>query len=93
MYQVLVDFNILEDVESPPPGCTKSTDHLIFDLNTEFTRKGKWVKDVYYAPYTENSSYTGVVSRESIWITLTTSALQIVDVLTAGRNTHLISSL
>ena len=33
IYQVSVPFQILEEGESPLPGWTKSTGHIIFDIN------------------------------------------------------------
>ena len=55
-----------------------------------FTRKAKWVKDGHCIPDPDTSSYAGVVSRESIIIALTTTALQGENVLAADvRNEYL----
>ena len=90
MYQFLVAFKILKDVESPSPVWKKSTGHLTFDVNMEFIRNARWVKDGHWNPDTETSSYALVVSCESIWIALTTSALKGVYVLANDiRNTYL----
>ena len=50
MYQVLVDFKILEDGEYPPPGWKNSTGNIIFDVKMDLTRKEIWVKDDHYTP-------------------------------------------
>ena len=90
MYQVLVCFKILEEGKYSPPGCTKSTVCLIFDIKMDFTRKARWAKDFHRTPYPENSSDNGVVSHEIVWIALTTAAFQGVDLLAADiRNAYL----
>ena len=63
------------DVLKAPPGWTKASGHLIFDVKMDFTRKARWVKDGHRTPDAENSSYAGVVSKESIHIALTYAAL------------------
>ena len=83
MYQVLVAFKIFEEGESPPPGWTKSTGHIIFDVKMYFARNARWVNNGHLNPDPETSSYAGVVSCESIWILLTTAALQGVNLLAA----------
>ena len=81
MYQVSSAFKILEDGESLPPGQTKSTRHLIFDVKMDFIRKAIWAKYDHHTLDPENSSCAGVVSRESIQIELTTTALYEVYVM------------
>ena len=71
-YQVLENFNPLEDRESLPAVCTKSTGHLIFDLKMNFTRKVIWVKNGHRSPDPETSSCTRAVSHENIHIVLMT---------------------
>ena len=89
MYQVLVNFNILEDGESPPPGWEKSTDNIIFDAKMDFMRKARWVKDGHCNPDSETSSYAGVVSLDIIQIALRTAASQGVYLLSAdNRNEY-----
>ena len=78
-----VAFDILERGENPPPGYSKSSGHMIYDVKMDFTRKGRWVKDGHRTPYPESSSYAGVVSRESIRIFLTHAALHGVPVMAA----------
>ena len=75
MSNIGVAFKILEKGENPPPGYSKSSGHMIYDVKMDFTRKGRWVKDSHRTPDPESSSYAGVVSRESITILLTHAAL------------------
>ena len=90
MYNVSVAFKILEEGESLPPGWTRSSGHIIFDVKMDFTRKARWVKDGHKTPDPDTSQYAGVVSRESIRILLTHAALHKVDVLAADiRNAYL----
>ena len=56
-------FDILELGQKAPPGWTKSSGHLIFDVKIDFTRKARWVKDGQLTPAPDTSSYAGVVSR------------------------------
>ena len=85
-----VAFNILERGESPPPGYTKSSGHIVFDVCMSFQRKALWVKDGHRTPDPDTSSYAGVVSRESIRILLTHAALHGVPVMEADfRNAYL----
>lgn len=90
MYNVSIAFQILEPGESVPPGWTKSSGHIIFDVKMDFTRKARWVKDGHRTPDPESSSYAGVVSRESVRIALTYAALNDIDILAADiRNAYL----
>ena len=43
-------------------------------------RKARWMKDGHRTPTSFESNYTGVVSRESVWIALTYAALNGIDV-------------
>ena len=45
MYNVTIAFEILENDKSAPMGWIKTFRHLIWDLNMDFTRKSRWVKD------------------------------------------------
>ena len=83
MSNVGVAFNILETEESPPPGYTKSSGHIVFDVRMSFQRKARWVKDGHRTPDPDMSSYAGVVSRESIQILLTHASLNGVPVMSA----------
>ena len=63
---------------------------MIYDVKMYFTRKARCVKDGHRTPKPESSSYTGVVSRESIRIMLTHAALHDVPVVAADvQNAYL----
>ena len=70
MGNIMVAFEILGPDDRPPPGWTKSSGHLIFDVKMDFTRKARWVKDGHKTPDAITPSYAGVVSRDSIRIAL-----------------------
>ena len=70
-------FEIIGDDYHLPLGCTKSSGHLIFDINMDFTRKAIWVKDGHCTTYPKTSKYAGVVSIERICILLTHAALNL----------------
>ena len=90
MFNVGVAFKILERGESPPPGYTKSSGHIVFDVCMIFQRKSRWAKDVHHNPDPDMSSYAVVVSRESIRILLTNGALHGVPVMAVDvLNTYL----
>ena len=90
MKNVGVAFKILEQGEHVPPGYTKSSGHLVFDVRMNFQCKARWVKDGHKTPDPETSNYAGVVSRESIRILLTHAALHGVPVMAADiRNAYL----
>ncbi len=56
----------------------------------DFTRKARWVKDGHKTPDSLTSSFAGVVSRDSIRITLTHAALLGLPILGADiRNAYL----
>jgi hypothetical protein len=70
----------LTDDNAPPPGYTRSSGHLIFDVKMDFTRKARWVKNGHLTPDPDTSNFAGVVSRESVRIALTCAALNDLDV-------------
>ena len=80
MSNLRVAFDILDDGVNPPPGWTKSSGHIIFDVRMTLERKARWVKDGHRTPEPDNSTYAGVVSRESVRIALTYAALNSIDV-------------
>ena len=90
MYQVSVAFEILEEGKKAPPGWTKSSGHLVFDVKMDLTWKARWVKDGHLTRDPETSTYAGVVSRESVRIALTYAALNDLPVTAADiRNAYL----
>ena len=90
MFEVGVAFKILDDHESTPVGYTKSSGHIVWDIKIDFTRKARWVKDGHRTLDLKDSKYVGVVSRESVRIMLTYTALHGIPVLAADiRNAYL----
>ena len=73
-----------------PPGWKKASGHLIYDVKMDFTQKIRWVKDGHRTPNPNTWCYAGVVSCESIWITMTYSVLHKIDVKAADiQNAYL----
>jgi hypothetical protein len=90
MLNIGVAFEVLEENQKAPPGWTKVTGHLIWDLKMDFTRKARWVLDGHKTPDPVGSTYAGVVSRESVRIAFTYAALNGVDICAADiRNAFL----
>ena len=75
MENLKVAFDILEDGAKVPVGYHKASGHLVFDVRMTLERKARWVKDGHKTPEPEWSTFAGVVSRESVRIALTCSAL------------------
>ena len=75
MENLKVAFNIQHNDKTPPQGYTKVSGHLVFDVRMTLERKARWVKDGHRTPEPVNSTFAGVVSRESISIALTYAAL------------------
>ena len=72
MSNVGIAFTILDEGKKAPPGWTKASGHLVFDVKMDFTRKARWVKDGHRYPDPTTSAYDGVVSHESVlWDSLT----------------------
>jgi hypothetical protein len=80
MGNLKVAFDILDHEENLPPGWTKSSGHLVFDVRMTLERKARWVKDGHKTPEPDNSTYAGVVSRESVRIAFTYASLMGLDV-------------
>ncbi len=71
-------------------GLAQSFGEHCFDVKLDFTRKARWVKDGHKTPDSLTSSFAGVVSRNSICISLTHAALLGLPVLGANiRNAYL----
>ena len=66
MDNVAVAFKILENGEPVPVGWRKSSGHIVYDVNMDFTRKARWVKHGHLTRDPDNSTYAGVVFRESV---------------------------
>ena len=85
-----VAFEVLTYGKQAPPGWSKVTGHLIWDLKMDFTRKARWVLDGHKTASPIGSTYAGVVSRESVRIAFTYAALNGLDVCAADiQNAYL----
>ena len=90
MKNLQVAFDILENNQDLPPGHTKASGHLVWDVRMTLERKVRWVKDGHKTPEPSWSTYAGVVSRESVRIALTYAALNNLDVFGADiQNAYL----
>ena len=92
MLNVGIAFQILENDEHTPVGWKEASGHPIFDLKMDFMRKARWALDRHECADPDGSSCAcaGVVSRDSVKITLTCAALNDLDVCAADiRNAHL----
>ena len=90
MKNVGVAFEVLPQGMHAPPGWTKVTGHLVWDLKMDFTRKARWVLDGHKTANPVGSTFAGVVSRESVRIAFTYAALNGLDVCAADiQNAYL----
>ena len=80
MHVIGTALEILENNEFVPKDHKKVTDHVIFDIKMDFTRKTRWVLHDHKTPSPECSTHARVVSRKSVRITLTYGALNDVDI-------------
>ena len=71
MFNVSIALEILGNGKKTLVGWTKTSEHLIWNLNMDFTRKARWVKDGHQTPNLKQSNYTGVMTWDSIRIFLT----------------------
>ena len=83
MKNVGIAFEILDEGARAPVGWKKSSVHLAFDEKMTGKRKARMVKDGHRTPDPETSSYAGIVSCESVRITLTYAALHNISVCAA----------
>mgnify|MGYP003331585170 FL=1 len=90
MKNVGIAFEVLPEGKWAPPGWTKVTGHLVWELKMDFTQKARWVLDGHKTADPIGSTYAGVVSRESVRIAFTYAALNGLDVCAADiRNAYL----
>jgi hypothetical protein len=80
MENLKVAFDILPEGKNAPPGYSKASGHIIFDVRMTLERKARWVKDGHKTPEPGWSTFAGVVSRESVRIALTYAALNALPV-------------
>ena len=83
MFNVGVAFEILEEGQTAPPGWNKVSGHLIWDVKMDFTRKARWVLDGHKTPDPIGSTFSGIVSRESVQIAFTYAAQNDLQVFAA----------
>ena len=76
-----VAFEFLDDDAPIPVGYRKMRGHMIFDIKLDLTRKARWVADGSQSEMPRESTYSSVVSRDSVRIFFTLAALNDVDVL------------
>ena len=69
-----VRVGLIYEGKKAPPGWTKTSGHLVFDVKMYFTRKSRWVKDGQWSPDPTTLAYAGVISRESVRVGLTYAA-------------------
>ena len=75
MTNVGIVFTVIDEGKKAPPGWTNASGHLVLDVKLDFTLKARWVKDGHWSPESTTLAYAGVVSRESVRVGLTYSAL------------------
>ena len=80
MHNVGVAFEVLPERHNSPVGWSKVTGHIIWDVKMDFTRKARWVLDGHKNPDSILSTYTRVVSSESVCIAFTDAALNGIEV-------------
>ena len=83
MTNVSVAFKVLDSMENLPVGYSKLSVHMVFDIKLDLTRKARLVADGHLTPDPIDSTYAGVVSRETVRIALTYAALMGVDIWAA----------
>ena len=90
MTNVGIAFEILDEDKSAPVGWSKESVHLVFDVKMDFTRKARRVLDGHQSADPVGSTYAGLVSRDSVHISLTYASLNDIDVLAADiQNAYL----
>ena len=90
MYNVGAAFEVLDEKEQAPNRWKKVTGYLVWDVKMDFMRKTRWVLDGHKTPDPVGSTFTRVVSKESVQITFTYAALNGLDILAADiRNAYL----
>ena len=90
MMNVGISFEVPEHSENVPVGWHVFTGHIIFDVKMGSTRKARWVLDGHKIVEPNISTYSGVVSSESVCIALTYAELNGVYVTDANiRNAYL----
>jgi hypothetical protein len=90
MENVSAAFDILDGTRVPSPMHVKLDTQIIFDVKMDFTRKARYVGRGDKVPPPEESTFAGVVSRDSVRIALTYAALNDLTVTAADiQNAYL----
>ena len=76
MKRIGVAFDVIDNGQADPVRNKRTSCHMMFDVEIDFTRKARWAIDRHMNPALEGSTCTGVVSRESIKIAFTYAALK-----------------
>jgi hypothetical protein len=76
-----IAFEFLDDEAPMPIGYKQMRGHMIFDIKLCLTRKARWVADGSQSEMPRESTYSSVVSRDSVRIFFTLAALNDVEVL------------
>ena len=74
MKNVMIAFDVLDDGKKLEPGREFIKCYMIFDVKMDFTRKARFVANGSRTRDPAESTYAGVVSRETVRIALTYAA-------------------
>ncbi len=66
MKNMVAAFRVLESDEHLPVGYAKLGVHMVFDVKLDLTRKEQLVADGHLTPDPKDSTYAGVISRETV---------------------------
>ena len=78
------------DDDVVPPGYKKINCHMVFDIKSDLTRKARFVAGGHMTDPPKESTYSSVVSRDSVRIAFTMAALNGLDVMSADvQNAYL----
>ena len=71
MKNIMIAFKVLDSSERALVGHSRLKVHLVFDIKLGLTRNARLVADGRFTPDLMDSTYVGVVSRETVRIALT----------------------
>ena len=83
MRDIAVAFKLKDDDERIGNDYKSVGFHMVFDIKMDFTRKARLVADGHKVPDPAVSTYSGVVSRESVRIAFIYAALNELDIMAA----------
>ena len=75
MENIMIAFKVLDPSERVPVRHSRLKVHLVFGIQLDLTRKARLVADGHLTPDPVDSTYDGVVSRETVRIALTYATL------------------